>query len=213
MEIKGIKRESLSKQVSDQLETMIEHGEFKVGEKIPTETDLMELFAVSRNTIREAIRALTWNGILDVRQGDGTYVKSSSRFQANMNQRYDEASIEDIREARKCIEVTIAHLAAIRRNEEDLKKLTIAFQCRQDLKEDIKENTRADLEFHKTIAQACHNIILMDLYESFSIYLENHIENANNNPMVDQMHEELYEAIKDQDENRAVLAAQNIVNL
>lgn len=214
MAIKGVKRDSLSKQVSDQLEMMIENGEFKVGEKIPTETDLMELFEVSRNTIREAIRALTWNGILVVRQGDGTYVASSSRFQANMTKRYDEASLEDIREARKCIEVTIAHLAASRRNAQDLKHIEEMFTLRQNLKEDRKENTRADIEFHKAIAKACHNIILIDLYESFSTYLENHIlERTEDNPEIDRLHEELFIAIQNQDANQAALVAQNIVNL
>lgn len=218
MGVKGIKRDSLSKQVSDQLEAMIANGEFQVGEKIPTETDLMELFQVSRNTIREAIRALTWNGILVVRQGDGTYVKSSSRFRANMNQRYDEVSLDDIREARKSIEVTIAHLAASRCTDEDLVVIKEKFEKRQNLKEDVKENTLADIEFHKAIALGCHNIILIDLYESISDYLEGHIiertldENADVEK-IDALHEELYNAIRNHQPSLAAIAAQNIVNI
>ena len=213
----GIKRDSLSKQVSDQLEKMIENGEFEVGEKIPTETDLMEAFQVSRNTVREAIRALTWNGILEVKQGDGTYVRSSNRFRANMKKRYDEVSVDDITEARKSIEVTIAHLAAIRCNEEDIKMIKEKLDKRNCLKADVKENTIADIEFHMAIAKACHNIILIDLYESISDYLESHIIERNMNTkltdeQIDEMHEQLYLAILDHDSSKAAIAAQNIVN-
>ena len=213
----GIKRDSLSKQVSDQLEKMIENGEFEVGDKIPTESDLMEAFQVSRNTVREAIRALTWNGILEVKQGDGTYVRSKNRFRANMKKRYDEVSLDDITEARKSIEVTIAHLAAMRCNEEDIKEITEKFNKRQNLKDDVKENTIADVEFHMAIAKACHNSILIDLYESISDYLESHIIERNMNTeltdqQIDEMHEKLYQAILNHNSSKAAIAAQNIVN-
>ena len=213
----GIKRDSLSKQVSDQLEKMIENGEFEVGDKIPTESDLMEAFQVSRNTVREAIRALTWNGILEVKQGDGTYVRSKNRFRANMKKRYDEVSLDDITEARKSIEVTIAHLAAMRCNEEDIKEITEKFNKRQNLKDDVKENTIADVEFHMAIAKACHNSILIDLYESISDYLESHIIERNMNTeltdqQIDEMHEKLYQAILNHNSTKAAIAAQNIVN-
>ena len=118
---KGIlHRQSLSRQVSDKLEQLISSGTYKVGDKIPTEPELMELFGVSRNTIREAIQSLTWAGMLNVKQGDGTYVSAENRFAANMEQRYHDISIDDIAEARNSIEVTIAHLAAKRRTPQDV---------------------------------------------------------------------------------------------
>ena len=217
MSIDRIKRDSLSKQISDQLEQMIEHGEFKIGEKIPTETDLMDLFQVSRNTIREAIRALTWSGILEVRQGDGTYVKASNGFCANMKKKYEQVSLEDIREARNCIEVTIAHLAAVRRDESDLENILEKLKNRNELKENAKENTLADIAFHKSIAQASHNVIMIDLYDSISDYLENNIIEKSisskiSDEEIDCLHEELYKAIKEKNTSKAVVAAKNIVN-
>ncbi len=62
-----IKRYSLSQQVADQLESRIADGVYAVGEKIPTETELAEMFDVSRNTLREVIQCLTSVGILEVR--------------------------------------------------------------------------------------------------------------------------------------------------
>ena len=75
MKNNSVKRYPLSRQVSDKLEQMIEKGEYHVGEKIHTEIELMDIFQVSRNTIREAIQSLTSAGVLEVRQGDGTYVR------------------------------------------------------------------------------------------------------------------------------------------
>ena len=211
-----IKRDSLSKQVSDKLEKMIESGEYEVGQKIPTEPELMQIFEVSRNTIREAVQSLTWAGILEVKQGDGTYVRSASRFRANMNKKYSQVSLDDISEARNSIEVTIAHLAAMRRQEEDIEKIRAAFMKRRNSITDCRENTKADIEFHMAIAEASHNMILIDLYQSISDYLESHIvektmERGENLDKIDQLHEKLYHAVIDGEEDKAAIYAKEII--
>ena len=218
VENKVIKRDSLSKQVSDKLESMIEDGEYKVGDKIPTEPELMQIFDVSRNTIREAVQSLTWSGILEVKQGAGTFVRASSRFNANMKKKYEKESIDDIKESRNCIEVTIAHLAALRKKDEDIVLIQEAYEKRKDLKAGCKENTKADIEFHMTIARACHNKIMIDLYESLCVYLEKHIESRNldsklNVEEVERLHKELYTAVIDGRATDAANAAQNIVKM
>ena len=218
MNTKSVKRYPLSKQVADKLEDMIEKGEFAVGDKINTEIELMEIFSVSRNTIREAIQSLTSAGVLEVRQGDGTYVRSSNRFNANMSMKYAKESLADINEARKCFEITIARLASLRRTDEDLFAIKAALVKRSELREDLKENTKADIEFHMEIAKACHNRILIDLYESISTFLENHIaEKAAvthlENTEIDRLHEELYLAIRNEDPEMAGTCAVNILNI
>ena len=218
MDNKSVKRYPLSKQVSDKLEQMIEDGEYQVGEKIPTEIELMDLFQVSRNTIREAIRSLTSAGVLEVKQGDGTYVRSSNRFDANMSMKYEKEPLEDIKEVRNALEITIAHLAASRRTEEDMERITETFQKRQVLKDTIKENTLADVDFHMAIAKACHNKIILDLYQSISSYLESHIaerhaETDMDVDAIDALHEELYIAIRDQKPQAANICAQNILSI
>lgn len=201
MESRSVKRYPLSKQVSDELERMIEAGEYEVGSKIPTEVVLMDMFNVSRNTIREAIQSLTSAGVLVVKQGDGTYVRSSNRFNANMSMKYDQVSLEDITETRNALEITLAHLACQRRTEEDMEQITSSFLKRKELQETEKENTLADMEFHMAIAQASHNRILIDLYNSISSYMESHIaerqaETDLDSSQIDELHEKLYLAIK-----------------
>lgn len=213
---KHVKRYSLSRQVADQLEKMIAEGVYAVGEKIPTEPELTEMFDVSRNTLREAIQSLTAAGILLVKQGDGTYVRSNNRFHANMNMKYEQVSLHDILEARNALEVTIAYLAAQRRTEEDLSIIGQALDMRRKMKETEKENTRTDLQFHMTIAQACHNSILNDLYVSVSAYMESHIAERQaktnlDDRQIDELHEKLFHAIRDQKSEEARVCARNIL--
>ena len=215
---KTVKRYPLSKQVSDKLEQMIAKGEYPVGSRIPTEVELMEIFKVSRNTIREAIQSLNSAGVLDVRQGDGTYVKSSNRFDANMNLKYEQVSLEDIREVRNSLEITIASLAARRRTEKELEVIREKFISRKESHETIKENTLADVEFHMAIAEACHNTILIDLYHSISSYLIDHIAERQavtelDWDEIDRLHEELYIAIRDHKPDIANICAHNILNI
>ena len=218
METTGIKRYSLSKQVADKLESMITSGEYKVGEKINSESELMAMFNVSRNTLREAIHSLTSAGVLEVKQGDGTYVRSNNRFNANMKLEYDKVDVGDIKETRNALEITIANLAAKRRTDEDILKIEEALNKRKELKDSARENTRADMEFHLKIAEACHNKILIDLYLSIFDYLENLIterqEETNLDSIeIDQLHEKLFEAIKASDRSEASTCAQDILNI
>ena len=211
------KRDSLSKQVSDKLEAMIEDGTYQVGDRFPTEPELMEMFDVSRNTVREAVQSLTWAGLLEVKQGDGTYVRSSNRFYANMKQRYSNISLHDIKETRDCLEATIARLSAQRRNQEDIENIRHALHKRKNLSTDIKENTKADLEFHMAIAEASHNAILIDVYKSISTYLESQIAERLESPFppseIDLLHQCLYEAIRDGEPDCAESAAHRIVEI
>ena len=218
MERRIVKRDSLSKQISDKLESMIDAGEYQVGERIPTEPELMEMFQVSRNTIREAVQSLTWVGILEIKQGDGTYVRSSNRFRANMKQKYAQVSLEDIKEARSCLEVTIAHLAAIRHEDADVARIATALQNRSSLSVSEKENTKADMDFHMAVAEASHNRILIDLYQSISDYLESHIAERNKESeytteQIDALHEQLYRAVVDGQPDQAAAAVRHIVEI
>ena len=211
-----LRRESLSKQVSDQLEAMISSGKYNIGDKIPTEPELVAMFEVSRNTIREAIQSLTWAGLLSVKQGDGTYVCATNRFHANMEQKYQEVSLEDIKEARNSIEITIVNLAAKRRTLEDIKTMEDMLFKRKALTTDIKENTKADLDFHISIAHACHNKILIDMYISISSYMENQIEekhrvSKDNFVEMDDLHEKLFLAIKESNSEMATEIAIKIL--
>ena len=214
---KSVKRYSLSRQVADKLEALIEEGYYAIGSKIPTETELVERFDVSRNTVREAVQYLVSAGILCVKQGDGTYVLSNNRFDANMKMKYETANKNDIKEARNALELTIAHLAAKRRTEDDIIKITKAFNDRNALKDEIKDYTAADVKFHMLIAEASHNEIIIDLYKSIfsfitkniSDILEEHLDET----LSDEYHKHLFDAIIEGDSEKATVSVHNILNI
>src|ERR687898_793025 len=92
------RRSALSDQVIDALRDEITSGAWPVGSRIPTEAALVERLGVARNTVREAVRALAHNGLLDIRQGSGTFVAATSELAGVMGRRFAEAAPDDVAE-------------------------------------------------------------------------------------------------------------------
>src|SRR5262249_50494448 len=88
MPVQQTARSTLSRQVIDEFERLISSGEWPLGEKIPAEPELMAALGVSRNTVREAVRALVHTGLLDARPGDGTYVTATDGLEAALDRRF-----------------------------------------------------------------------------------------------------------------------------
>lgn len=213
MEIKKPIKQSLPKQISIQIEKAIKDGIFKVGEKIPSEPELVKSFEVSRNTIREAIQSLIQAGVLESRQGNGTYVLTNDRFEANILTRLSSSRISEVHEVRVSLEKEIVKLAALRRTQEDLINIKKALDEKNSIKDNIQENSKADLEFHLCIAKACHNSIFYDLYKSISQYICTSIQERLELTFMEEeniaaLHTDLYEAIFSQDTKKA----QEIIN-
>jgi GntR family transcriptional repressor for pyruvate dehydrogenase complex len=138
-----------------------------VGSKLPTEHELCASFGVSRTALREALRRLNARGLISIMKGSGMYVtelKINDAIQTlNLyyDLQFDRNLIEQIIEVRKIFEPEIAKLAAIRRNNDDIremeKNLKDFIQCNPDntqLEADI------DNKFHLLIAKAAHNPII-----------------------------------------------------
>lgn len=213
MEIKKPIKQSLPKQISIQIEKAIKDGIFKVGEKIPSEPELVKSFEVSRNTIREAIQSLIQAGVLESRQGNGTYVLTNDIFEANILNRLSSSKISEVHEVRVSLEKEIVKLAAQRRTQEDLINIKKALDEKNSIKATLIENSKADFEFHLCIAKACHNSIFYDLYKSISQYICTSIQERLELTFMEEenisaLHTDLYEAIFSQDTKKA----QEIIN-
>src|SRR5699024_920849 len=119
MMIQKINRMSLMEQVAAQIEELLQSERWTIGKKIPPETDLMELFAVSRNTLREAISALVHAGILETKQGSGTIVRKKNILDAtNKNHKKKETLLEKV-DVGIDLEKRAVQLAAQHRTEQD----------------------------------------------------------------------------------------------
>lgn len=159
------RRSGLVEQIIEQLRTSIASGEWAVGERIPNETALVETLGVGRNTVREAVRALAHAGILEVRQGDGTYVRATSEVSGALR-RLCGAEWRDVLQVRRALEVEGARAAAARRTADDLAELRALLRHRDACLADgdTDEFARADAQFHLAVVRSSHNATLTELY-------------------------------------------------
>ncbi len=166
MSLTAPRRSALADQVINQLRTQITSGAWPVGSRIPTEPELVERLGVARNTVREAIRALAHNGLLDIRQGSGTYVAATSELAGVMHRRFADADPGDIAELRSALEAAAARLAARRRTERDLRQLEALLGRRESAwaSGQVETFVEADATFHMAVVQASHNEVLTTVY-------------------------------------------------
>ncbi|WP_346428939.1 FCD domain-containing protein [Streptomyces sp. WAC 01529] len=215
MPLRSAARTNLVDLVIAQMESLISDGEWKVGEKIPAEPLLVEQLAVGRNTVREAVRALVHTGMLEPRQGDGTYVRANSDFGAAVQRRLRRAGVLEAYEVRACLERDAARHAAERRTEEDLVTLRAALAERGKAWEsgNVAAFIDADMAFHRTVADAAHNSILAELYGHLSDVLRETLQSVVGAPVPDSVRHQFdaHEAIVDAIEGRDPRAAEAAV--
>ncbi|MFF4949281.1 FadR/GntR family transcriptional regulator [Streptomyces chattanoogensis] len=215
MPLRSTTRTSLVDLVIEQMEGLIADGEWPVGTKIPAEPALVEQLDVGRNTVREAVRALVHTGLLEPRQGDGTYVRASSGFGAAVQRRLRRAGDLETFEVRACLERDAARYAAQRRTDEDLAALrtTLAERNRAWKSGDLAAFVDADMDFHRTIAAAAHNSVLAELYEHLSDALRSTLQSVIGAPVPDSVrnqydeHVAIVDAIEARDAEAAERAA------
>jgi DNA-binding FadR family transcriptional regulator len=168
---------SLVDRAIEALRGEVERGTWPVGEKIPTEPELVEALGVGRNSLREAIRALVHAGLLETRQGDGTYVTATSDLAGAVRRRVSRAQLLEIFELRRALEVEAARLAALRRSDADLAELERLLAAREAASHepDLGEFIELDVALHRAIVAAAHNALLTELYDDFASSLRDAI--------------------------------------
>ncbi|MFD5751600.1 FadR/GntR family transcriptional regulator [Streptomyces sp. NPDC127033] len=166
MALTSPRRSALSDQVIAELRNQITSGAWPVGSRIPTEPELVEQLGVARNTVREAVRALAHNGLLDIRQGSGTYVVATSELAGVMHRRFADADPLHVAELRSTLESSAARLAARRRTERDLRQLDTLLARREEAwaAGDAERFVAADATLHLAVVAASHNEVLTALY-------------------------------------------------
>jgi DNA-binding FadR family transcriptional regulator len=151
-----------------QLRERISSGEWPVGTRIPAEPALVELLGVGRNTVREAVQSLVHSGLVERRQGSGTYVLSASELSVTFSRQIADARQRDVVEVRRSLEVEAARLAARRRTSSDVASITALREARAEAyaAHALDRMVAADLALHRAIARAARNPVLLSLYES-----------------------------------------------
>lgn len=213
MALRAAGRISLVDSVVEQLRAQLAEGEWAVGDRIPTEHELAETLGVGRNTVREAVRVLVHAGLLESRQGNGTFVRSTADPAAVLRG-VRHAGALDVLELRAALETEAARLAAVRRDVHDLLRLRAALTT---LREQGDRDADADMAFHQAVVEATHNAAFREVYRFFSAQVHESLVEALGDrtmPPVDiDAHEALVAAIEAADPEAAEAQARELLRV
>jgi GntR family transcriptional repressor for pyruvate dehydrogenase complex len=210
----------LSDQVAQQLAAEIAAGRLAPGEKLPSESRLVEQFAVSRTVVREAVSRLKSLKLVDSRQGSGVFVSASPPFAPlNFDARHGEsrAAVVQMAEVRRALEAEAAGLAAQRRNAADLRRLKQAVLALDRAVKAGGDGVEEDLKFHQAVADAAHNPFLIGTLDYLAQFMRgaigvtraNEARRADFAAQVREEHAAVLRAIEARDLSQARAAASN----
>jgi len=163
---KPIRPKKLSEEIVEQIQARISDGHLKPGERIPSERNLASLLGVSRPSVREAMVMLETMGMIEARQGGGTYVRSLTENSLNIPLtemlEKDPKLLRDLLEVRMGIECWSAYLAANRATDDDIQKIGSYID---EMNNAVKKgwDPKLDCQFHDAIAAATHNTMQLHI--------------------------------------------------
>ncbi|WP_405168094.1 FCD domain-containing protein [Nocardia sp. NBC_01499] len=210
-----VRRTSLIAQVTEQLRAEIRSSRWPIGSRIPTEPELTELTGTGRNTVREAVQALVHAGMLERRQGSGTYVIASSDLGGTLGKYFADAEERDVLELRLALDTTAAALAARRRDDADIANLLQLLGDRDKAyNNDSPAAIDSDVELHRAIVVASHNAVYLEFYDSLLPIIEQVIRarTLKSDDSYPEAHAELVHAVIDGEPERAASAASCFLN-
>lgn len=216
MAFKQVKPQKGYELVMEHIRERILDGELAPGTKLASVVDLAASLGVGRSTLREALSALKAMGLIEIRQGGGTYVAEELPKEvadaAGSSVFAKAESLRELLEVRLMLETGSAAMAARHRTEEDLRELEAVLAHMALHLDDETEGEQADVRFHLCIAQAARNNLLLQLMEPLSQRLHDSMkesrrlwfygEHAEARRLL-QEHSSIVEAIRNRDEQAA----------
>ena len=215
--LKPVNPKKISDQVFDQLRELITRGEFKPGDQLMTERELSTAMNVSRTSIRNAIAKLVTIGLLENRQGQGTFVRIPGSHEKNplaAAMTGQNVRLEDLLEVRLGLECNAAALAARRALDEDIRFMEKSIE---EMSVEIREGrtgAEADVSFHMAIAYAAKNPVQVYLMRNFYNLLFYGIkenlyylyQDAERIEAIQKQHNEIFQAISHHDQEKSYSA-------
>jgi len=202
--MQSLRSARLYEQLAEKLRDQIVKGELKLGQKLPTEREIAAQYGVSRNVVREAVRTLANDGLVQARQGSGVYVADgasralSDSIELAITLGDATRKFGHLTEIRQLVEPGVAALAAERATSQDLELLRKEVAVMEDAANDVQKFITADHRFHVAIAKASGNPLVPAMLD----------------PIVELLHEQRqrlffveHSASTAQDFHRQILAA------
>lgn len=177
-----ITSQRIYQQIVDQISRMIREGALRPGDRLPPERQLAEAFGVSRAAVREALSALSMSGLLEVRPGEGTFIRGAAPegligpLATLLTVERDEALGRELLEIRVALEAESSFLAARRWEPEDLAAIETALQAMEEEHRSGRLGAAADWQFHYAIAAASGNGLLLQIMRMLSESMRESLE-------------------------------------
>lgn len=210
------KNGTTAEEVVERLRNMIHSGELSSGDRLPPERDLAKLLGVSRPTLRAGIRSLSTIGILQSKQGAGTFVAPADESPTldssalRMLSALHGFTSDEMFEARLALEMSIAGLAAERATSEQMTLMAEEITGMYASLNSPEQYLVHDMRFHQTVAAASNNRILTSLMNMIATILfdsrSKTVKRATDLKQSAEQHHEIYRAMREHDAEAARLA-------
>ncbi len=204
--MESIERVSVADMIAERIKKKVASGEYKPGEKLPTEKELCELFDVGRSSVREAFRVLQAHGIVNLEPGKGAFVCRGVFDEEDIRNWFAdrEADLADYMEVRLAVEPYAARLAAERATKKEIEKLGEIFASYHEavVAKDAQGQAIFEEKFHKQIIYSTGNLVLQRMSESiFSYFVPvlSKIVSLQDTDDIIYFHKELLRAIENRD--------------
>jgi len=198
--------------IAGELQRIIEAGIIKPGEKLDTIENLAKQYHVGRSTIREALSQLKARGLIESKQGGGTYVRNEITHSLDLLDTTNTEDLVQILQVRKILEIGCIELAAQFRNESNLEELERLISQMEEAVGNEEISQVYDVNFHLAIARATQNPLLQKMMESISSMMVRTIRDSRKLWLYSEKesaarlfteHKNMFEAIKKQDAKQA----------
>ncbi|WP_097025717.1 FadR/GntR family transcriptional regulator [Clostridium peptidivorans] len=218
-----IRNTKVYEQVIEQIKGMITNGVLKKGDRLPSERELVEQLGISRASIREALRSLEIIGLIESKQGEGNFIRENfdnTLFEPlSIMFMLNDCKVEEIFELRKVIEIETAALAAKKITDEEINGLQILTN-NMKISEDEDERVKYDAKFHYTIAKASRNFLILSILNTVASLIDSFIKDARKNIInnqlkdnIDNDHEEILNALREHNSDKASESMRKHMNL
>ena len=165
-----VKEPRLAQSVAEEVRSTIVRNRMSAGDKLPTESELMARFEVGRSTIREAMKQLQAENIVEIRHGKGSFVADNTGVGKDpLGLGFEEQSrvLRELMEVRLLLEPGIAGEAARRRTQEDIETMQREISSMAEACAAGEDYERFDYGFHIAMAESMHNSVLRRIYPVF----------------------------------------------
>lgn len=205
---------SLRNSVADTVQHLVQsifNSNIEPGGKLPSERQLVEMLGVTRSTVRESLKTLALIGVVQIRQGDGTYVSTETSSMlsevVSWGMLLNTTEARQLIEARFYLETSLAELAATRSTENERARLAELLKKMEDVDCNDQEFADYDSEFHLEIARAAKNPVLSSTLQNtktlLQAWIERVVENSTSRNWVIEQHSQILQAIDRQDASAA----------